>query len=63
MSQITDHELPNLAALLSLLSEHPTVTSSPTLEAAVSAIHARLVAVWDRLEAEHPPCQGIPGQG
>lgn len=51
LAELTGHDFPDVAALLDLLAEHPKLAGDPVLSGAVSAIHCKLVRLWDDCEA------------
>jgi hypothetical protein len=51
LEHLTQRDCADLSALLSLLSEHPSVTATPTLAGAVDAIQTRFTGIWESIEA------------
>jgi hypothetical protein len=51
---IIQKDLPDLAALIALLEEHPAIENNNTLSGAVSLIKSRFTELWERLEEEIP---------
>lgn len=47
---IVESDCPNLAALISLLSEHPLVAGSQTLTGAVSLLQSQFTDLWEKLD-------------